>query len=63
MIILAAMLASGPALPWLDRAWLNDQVRIEASTRVSPSKASVRRIPSPAAKPRELSYETNVIAM
>ena len=30
MIIMAAMLASGSALPWLDRSWLNDRARIES---------------------------------
>jgi hypothetical protein len=29
MIIFAAMLASTPALPWLDRAWIDRQVRLE----------------------------------
>jgi hypothetical protein len=31
MLIFAAILASGQALPWFDRPWLKEQVRLEAS--------------------------------
>lgn len=67
MIILAAMLASAQALPWLDRSWLNEQARIEvavaAPARARPAKAPVRPRPVPAEVPPELSYDTKINGM
>jgi hypothetical protein len=61
MIIFAAMLASGQVLPWLDRPWLNEQVRIEAAAAGSPKRALKLAPPVSAKAPRKLmSYENTV---
>lgn len=47
MIILAAVLASGQALPWIDRSWLNEQVRREVAASSKPKRPHV--VPRPTA--------------
>jgi len=51
MIIIAAMLASAPALPWLDRSWLNDRARIEASVGSGEGRVKAAPRPVPATGP------------
>ncbi|HLK96526.1 MAG TPA: hypothetical protein VK364_02045 [Hymenobacter sp.] len=56
MIIFAALIASGQVLPWLDRPWLNERVRLEAAaspmlinpikSRPAASPAGVRKLES-----------------
>jgi hypothetical protein len=63
MIIFAAIVASGQVLPWLDRPWLNEQVRLEAAA----SRMLIRPIkPAPAASPagvRKLERFENTLGM
>ena len=62
MIILAAMLASGQVLPFLDRRWLDEQARLEAAAyekRVRPLKLTPPASPANKRKPER--YETNGI--
>ena len=45
MIIFAALLASGQALPWIDRKWLDEQVRLEASALRHPKPPLKLKLP------------------
>ena len=47
IILAAAALASGQALPWINRAWLAEQVRLEAAS--SNSKRPLK--PAPQTRP------------
>jgi hypothetical protein len=42
MMILAAMLPSGQALPLVDRTWLNEQVRLEAVAFRKPTRPPLK---------------------
>jgi hypothetical protein len=61
MIIAAALLASGQVLPSIDRAWLNQQVRLEAAASRNPRRPLKSAPPAPPARPgnerKLLSYE------
>ncbi len=61
MIIVAAMLASGQVLPWLDRPWLNEQVRLEAEASGNPKRPLKLTVPpSPNNYRRLMSYENTI---
>ena len=65
MIILAAMLASGPVLPWVDRSWLNDRAQIEVAVaqgegETRPLKTPMRSRPASILAPRKLGFETRI---
>jgi hypothetical protein len=62
MIILAALLASSQVLPGIDRAWLIEQVRIEALVSMDP-KHPLKLAPRGAATPRTMSYENSILGM
>ena len=47
MIILAALLSSGQALPWIDRKWLDEQVRLEAAASRRPKPPIKLTLPEP----------------
>jgi hypothetical protein len=49
MIFLAAVLASGQVLPGIDRAWLAEQVRLEALSSVRPKRPIKSAPPVPTA--------------
>ena len=63
MIILAAMLASGQVLPFLDRSWLEEQARREAAASQSRTPQIKPARPAPSASQRELSSFENTIGM
>jgi hypothetical protein len=63
MIILAAMLASGQVLPLLDRAWLNNQVRLEAAASKNSKRFLRPMVPTPPNTFRKLLSYENTIGM
>jgi hypothetical protein len=61
MIILATMLASGQVLPWIDRPWLTEQVRLEGVAAGSPKRPLKLILPAaPASRRRLLSFENTI---
>ncbi len=61
MIIFAAMLASGQALPWIDRPWLKEQVRLEALASWKPKQVFKPATPAfPVSNRKLLSFENTV---
>ena len=61
IFLAAALLAPGQALPWLDRSWLNEQARLEASASENPKRPLKPTLPTPLDNPRRLmSYENTV---
>ena len=63
MIIAAALLASGQALPWLDRSWLNAQVRLEAAASAGPKRPLKPAPPTPPKSDRKLPSYENTLGM
>ena len=63
MIILAAVLASGQALPLVDRTWLNEQVRLEAVAFRNPKRPLKLGLPAHPVNFRKLESYENINGM
>lgn len=63
MIFLAAMLASGDVLPWVDRRWLNERARLEAAASASPKRELKVKTTAPAKTDRKLISFVNTTGM